>query len=109
MFPHGFCFAGHMAAWRASDPAGSDRKASIAWTRVHAIARSNTCLKHIVSEIIAGPTLRHVDKSGALDLHQTEGVAITIITAIFAHLAADAHLNRGPRGRAIVAIRSPEA
>ena len=50
-----------------------------------------------------------MDDYGALDLHQTEGVAITIITAIFAHLTADAHRNRGPRDRAIVAIRSPEA
>ena len=45
------------------------------------------------------PTLRHMDDAGALDLHQTEGVAITIITAIFSHLTADAHRNRGPRDR----------
>ena len=29
-----------------------------------------------------------MDDSGALDLHQTEGITITIITAIFAHLTA---------------------
>ena len=54
-------------------------------------------------------TLRHVDGAGALDLHRTEGVAITIITAIFSHLTADAHRNHGPCDRAIVTIRSPEA
>ena len=44
MFPHGLTSARHVAAWRASDPAGSDRGASIVWTGVHAITRSNTCL-----------------------------------------------------------------
>ena len=50
-----------------------------------------------------------MDDSGALDLHQTEGITITIITTIFAHLTVDARQNRGPRDRAIGAIRSPEA
>ena len=70
MFPHGLTSAGHVAAWRASDPAGSDRGASIAWTGVHAITRSNTCLNYILSEMIAGLTFRHVDTSWASDLHQ---------------------------------------
>ena len=63
MFPHGSYLAGHVAAWRALDPAGSDRGASIAWTAVHAITRSNTCLNYILSEMIAGLTFRHVDTS----------------------------------------------
>ena len=50
-----------------------------------------------------------MDDAGALDLHRTEGVAITIITAIFSHLTSDAHRNRVPRDRAIVTIHSPEA
>ena len=50
-----------------------------------------------------------MDDSGALDLHQTEGITITIITAIFAHLTADARWNRGPRDQAIGAIHLPEA
>ena len=37
MFPHGSYRAGHVAARWASDPVDIDRKASIAWTRVHAI------------------------------------------------------------------------
>ena len=70
MFPHGSYLAGHVAAWGASDPAGSDRGASIAWIAVHAITRSNTCLNYILSEMIAGLTFRHVDTSWASDLHQ---------------------------------------
>ena len=37
--------------------------------------------------------MRHVDDAGALDLHRTDGVAITIIIAIFSHLTADAPRN----------------
>ena len=58
MFPHGYYLAGDVAAWRASDRI---RAAEIAWTRVHAITDHNTCLKYILSEMIAGLTFRHVD------------------------------------------------
>ena len=37
MFPHGSYLAGDVAARRASDSAGADRRAWIAWTGVHAI------------------------------------------------------------------------
>ena len=50
-----------------------------------------------------------MESSDASDLHQTDVVAIAIIIAIFFHRTADAHQNRGPRDRAIVTIRSPEA
>ena len=42
MFPHALTCAGRVAAQQASDPVGLDRKALIAWTRVHAIVRSST-------------------------------------------------------------------
>ena len=60
-------FAGDVAAWQASDRI---RAAEIAWTRVHAITDHNTCLKYILSEMIAGLTFRHVYASWASDLHQ---------------------------------------
>ena len=43
MFPHGFSFAGDVAARQASDLVDPNRAASIAWTRVHAISDLSTC------------------------------------------------------------------
>ena len=44
--------------------------ASIAWTRVHAIAIRSTCVKGDLSEPDQRLTLRHVASRGAPDLHQ---------------------------------------
>ena len=52
---------------------------------------------------------QHVAVRGSMDLHQTGGVAIAIISAIFFHRTAEAPRSLGPRDRAIVTIRSPEA
>ena len=98
-----------MAARQASDPVGPDRKASIAWTRVHAIVKSSTWEKSRLSGYDRMLTCGHVESSGESDLHQTDVVAIAIIIAIFFHRTANAHRNRGPRDRAIVTIRSLEA
>ena len=50
----------------------------------------------------------HVEASGALDPHRTDGVAIAIIIVIFFYRTADAPRNLSPRDRAIVTIHSPE-
>ena len=95
MFPHDFLTL--QATWRLggrqirSERRRSNRRASIAWTRVHAIARSNTCLKYILSELITGHIFRHVDASWASDLRQAEDHAISI---------------GRPRDRAIEAVQS---
>ena len=95
MFPHDFLTL--QATWRLggrqirSERRRSNRRASIAWTRVHAIARSNTCLKYILSELIAGHIFRHVDASWASDLRRAEDHAISI---------------GRPRDRAIEALQS---
>ena len=109
MFPHGLTCAGRVAAQQALDPVGPDRKVSIAWTRVHAIVRSSTWGKSRLSGYDRMLTCGHVESSDASNLHQTDVVAIAIIITIFFHPMADAHRNHGPRDRAIVTIRSPEA
>ena len=50
---------------------GSDRVASIAWTRVHVIINQRMSGKPNLSEIDLSLTWRCVDASGASDLHQT--------------------------------------
>ena len=95
MFPHYFLTL--QATWRLggrhirSERRRSNRRASIAWIRVHAIARSNTCLKYILSELIAGHIFGHVDASWASDLRRAEDHAISI---------------GRPRDRAIEAVQS---
>ena len=42
-------FAGDVDAWQALDLVNNDRKALIAWTRVHAIIKSGTCVKDTLS------------------------------------------------------------
>ena len=92
MFPHGSYLARRVAARQASDLVGPDRKASIAWTRVHAIMKSGTCGKSSLSDDDRGLTVghvasstieilhhprrsagRHVDANEASDFHQTHG------------------------------------
>ena len=50
-----------------------------------------------------------MEDAGALDLHQTDIIAIAIIITIFLHQMVDAPRNHGLRDRAIVTIKSPEA
>ena len=92
MFLHGSYLAGRVAARHASDSVGLDRKASIAWTRVHAIMKSGKCtksslsdddqgltVKHVASSTIEIPhhprrsAGRHMDANEASDFHQTHG------------------------------------
>ena len=92
LFPHGSYLAGRVEARQASDSVGSDRKASIAWTRVHAIMKLGTCAKSSLSDDDRGLTVRHVasstieilhhprrsarrhmDTNEASDFHQTHG------------------------------------
>ena len=63
MFPHGSYLAGRVAARQASDSVGPDHKASIAWTRVHAIMKSGTCAKSSLSDKDRGLTVGHVASS----------------------------------------------
>ena len=92
MFPHGSYLAERVAARHASNSVGPDRKASIAWTRVHTIMKSGTCAKSSLSDDDRGLTVghmasstieiphhprrsagRHVNANEASDFHQTHG------------------------------------
>ena len=92
MLPHGSYLAGRVAARQASDSVGPDRKASIAWTRVHAIMKSGMWAKSSLSDDDRGLTVghvasstieiphhpqrsagRHMDSNKASDFHQTHG------------------------------------
>ena len=77
MFPHGFCFAGRVAAWRALDAGGT---AVIAWTRVHAIIHQTRAKKEGLRDedrtTYLAPrgnprTSRSASNRRAIDLHQT--------------------------------------
>ena len=73
---------------------GSDREASIAWTRVHVIINQHTCAKSDLSEIDLPLTWRHVDASGASDLHRTydsEGTTLSLVDSSGAHDRGDLH------------------
>ena len=63
MVPHGSYLAGRVAARQALDSVGPDRKASIAWTRVHAIMKSGTGAKSSLSGDDRGLTVGHVASS----------------------------------------------
>ena len=47
-----------------------DRMAEIAWTSVHAIIKSGTCIKDNLSDAIKGLTLGHVASRESPDHHQ---------------------------------------
>ena len=112
MFPHGLLTL--QATWRLcgrqikSERRRSNRRASIAWTRIHAIARSSTCLKidskwhHRRAYLAPRGQLWSAWSSsngGRCDHdHHRDQLDLT----------ADTHRNRWPRDRAIVATRSPE-
>ena len=105
MFPHDFVYC----RWRGDTTSiGSRRKPSIAWTGVHAIIHQSTRWKNRLSGLYGQLTCCHVELSGVLDPHRTDGVAIAIIIAIFFHRTADVPRNLSPRDRAILTIHSPE-
>ena len=72
MFLHNLTCAGRVAAQQASDPVGPDRKASIAWTRVHAIVRSSTWGKSRLSGYDRMLPCGHVESPDASDLHHAD-------------------------------------
>ena len=99
MFPHGFTL---QATWTRGERWISPRTATIAWTRVHAITDQNTFGKSRLIGCDRMLTCCHVELSGALDPHRTDGIVI------FFHRTADAFRNLSPRDRAIITIHSSE-
>ena len=67
MFPHGLTL---QATWTRGERRISSRTATIAWTKVHTISKSSTCVKCYLSKAIGWLTWRHVATREAPDLLQ---------------------------------------